>query len=235
MESSAFMNLPRVAGRLTAELIGRSPQGLNACDEYELELRGHKIAAIENLGATQNQFDAIDLSDNEVVKLEGFPRLPRLHTLTLCNNRIARVGKGLGEQLPNLSCLVLTNNRVAGLADLDALAPCAKLAHLSLLGNPVTRQPDYRLYAAHALPNLKVLDFKKIKREEREAALAKFGGEGGARAASEARAGARRPTLARRRSGWRRTGRRRLRKRGPRRSSYSRSGRRSRTRRRWRR
>ena len=101
MESSAFMNLPRVAGRLTAELIGRSPQGLNACDEYELELRGHKIAAIENLGATQNQFDAIDLSDNEVVKLEGFPRLPRLHTLTLCNNRIARVGKGLGEQLPN--------------------------------------------------------------------------------------------------------------------------------------
>ena len=63
---------PRVAGRLTAELIGRSPQGLNACDEYELELRGHKIAAIENLGATQNQFDAIDLSDNEVVKLEGF-------------------------------------------------------------------------------------------------------------------------------------------------------------------
>ena len=188
MESSAFMNLPRVAGRLTAELIGRSPQGLNACDEYELELRGHKIAAIENLGATQNQFDAIDLSDNEVVKLEGFPRLPRLHTLTLCNNRIARVGKGLGEQLPNLSCLVLTNNRVAGLADLDALAPCAKLAHLSLLGNPVTRQPDYRLYAAHALPNLKVLDFKKIKREEREAALAKFGGEGGARAASEARA-----------------------------------------------
>ena len=125
------MNLPRVAGRLTAKLIGRSPQGLNACDEYELELRGHKIAAIENLGATQNQFDAIDLSDNEVVKLEGFPRLPRLHTLTLCNNRIARVGKGLGEQLPNLSCLVLTNNRVAGLADLDALAPCAKLAHLT--------------------------------------------------------------------------------------------------------
>eukprot|EP00976_Prorocentrum_cordatum_P065089 1177767-Prorocentrum_minimum.AAC.3 len=44
----------------------------------------------------QNQFDCIDLSDNEIGKLEGFPRLPRVKTLLLNNNRIARIGEDLG-------------------------------------------------------------------------------------------------------------------------------------------
>ena len=188
MESQqAFTSLPRLAGRLTAELIGRSPQGLNACDEYELELRGHKIAAIENLGATQNQFDSIDLSDNEIVKLEGFPPLPRLHTLVLCNNRIARVSKGLEAQLPALRSVVLTNNRLGSLADLDPLVGLPRLTHLSLVGNPVTRLPEYRLYAVHVLKHLKVLDFRKVKQTERDAAAAKFGGADGEKAAAAAR------------------------------------------------
>mmetsp|Transcript_42242 Transcript_42242/g.100205 ORF Transcript_42242/g.100205 Transcript_42242/m.100205 type:complete len:104 (+) Transcript_42242:234-545(+) len=44
---------PRLAGRLTAELILRSPQYMNCCKMYEIELRGNKIAEIENLGATE--------------------------------------------------------------------------------------------------------------------------------------------------------------------------------------
>ena len=47
----------------------------------------------------QNLFDAIDLSDNEIVKLEGFPLLKRLTTLLLANNRIARISPLLGSEL----------------------------------------------------------------------------------------------------------------------------------------
>ena len=43
----------------------------------------------------QNQFDSIDLSDNAVLILEGFPKLPRLKSLYLNNNRIIRVGRNL--------------------------------------------------------------------------------------------------------------------------------------------
>ena len=43
----------------------------------------------------QNQFDSIDLSDNNVIILEGFPKLPRLKTLILNNNRITRVSRHL--------------------------------------------------------------------------------------------------------------------------------------------
>lgn len=51
-------------------------------------LTGYKIPVLENLGATLDQFDTIDFSDNEVRKLDGFPLLRRLKTLLMNNNRI---------------------------------------------------------------------------------------------------------------------------------------------------
>ena len=39
-EREAFLSLPRLAGRLTAELIMRSPQGLDPCQDYAIDLRG---------------------------------------------------------------------------------------------------------------------------------------------------------------------------------------------------
>ena len=127
---------PRVLGRLTQELILRSPQYMNCVKQYEIDLRANRITTIENLGGTevrrgggrlggmgggggrgggraltqppllppallvrvrppQNQFDSIDLSDNAIVRLEGFPKLPRLKVLHLNNNRVARVGRHL--------------------------------------------------------------------------------------------------------------------------------------------
>lgn len=46
----------------------------------------------------QNQFDSIDLTDNAIVRLDGFSKLPRLKMLLLSNNRIARIARGLEGQ-----------------------------------------------------------------------------------------------------------------------------------------
>jgi len=151
--------------RLTADLIWKSPHFFNAIKERELDLRGNKIAVIENLGATEDQFDTIDLSDNEIVKLENFPYLNRLGTLLVNNNRITRINPNLGEFLPKLHTLVLTNNRLTNLAEIDPLASLPKLQFLSLLDNTVTKQPDYRLYVIHKLKHLRLLDFKKVKQQ----------------------------------------------------------------------
>jgi len=56
---------------------------MNPVKDYELDLRGYKVPVIENLGATLDQFDTIDLTDNEIRKLDGFPLLNRLSTLLL--------------------------------------------------------------------------------------------------------------------------------------------------------
>ncbi|CAK7335987.1 unnamed protein product [Dovyalis caffra] len=153
--------------RLTADLIWKSPHFFNAIKERELDLRGNKIPVIENLGATEDQFDTIDLSDNEIVKLENMPYLNRLGTLIINNNRITRINPNIGEYLPKLHTLVLTNNRLVNLAEIDPLVSLPKLQFLSLLDNNITKKPNYRLYVIHKLKSLRVLDFKKVKVKER--------------------------------------------------------------------
>ncbi|CAM9664985.1 unnamed protein product, partial [Phaeothamnion confervicola] len=85
---------------LTADVIMRARASVNPCQERELDLRGYKIATIENLGVTQDQFDVMDFSDNEIKKVDNFPRYKRLSTLLLSNNHVSRIGPELGRQLP---------------------------------------------------------------------------------------------------------------------------------------
>lgn len=165
--------------KLTADLVYMSPQFTNTLKDREIDMRGNKIGAIENLGATLDQFDAIDFSDNDIRKLDGFPLLKRLKTLYLSNNRIIRISHGLEEAIPNLEELILSNNLLAELGDLDALSNLRKLTRLSLLRNPVASLRHYRLYVINRLPGLRTLDFQKVKPAEREEAAALFAGAEG--------------------------------------------------------
>ncbi|XP_047515096.1 U2 small nuclear ribonucleoprotein A' [Pieris napi] len=156
--------------KLTIELIQSSMQYMNPCRDRELDLRGYKIPQIENMGATLDQFDTIDYSENDIRKLDGFPLLKRLKCMFFNNNRIVRIGENLEQYLPNLDTLILTNNNIAELGDLDPLASLSKLKTLSLMHNPVANKQHYRAYIAYKLPGLKLLDFRKIKQKEREEA-----------------------------------------------------------------
>jgi len=156
--------------RITPDLVAGSPQFTNPVHDREIKLRAYKIPAIENLGATQDQFDTIDLSDNEIRKLENFPLLKRLKTLLLSNNLIFRIGDDLKDSLPNVHTIMLANNSLLNLSDLKPFANLAALRRLVLSDNNVTKQPNYRLYVINLLPELLVLDFKKVKPAEREAA-----------------------------------------------------------------
>jgi len=177
--------------RLTADLIENANVYVNPLHQYEIDLRASKIPRIENLGITQDQFESIDLSDNDIIKLENFPVMLRLRTLLLSNNRISRIATETvptpGEALPGLESLVLTNNRFTILPELDALAQFKSLKYLSLLGNEVTKRKNYRLYVIHLMPNLKVLDFVRVKSKDRKAAESLFQSEEGKALQSEAR------------------------------------------------
>jgi U2 small nuclear ribonucleoprotein A' len=80
--------------------------------------------------------------------------------------------------------LVLNYNRVkprqiSSLREIDHLAAFQYLKRLSLVGNLVTKLPDYRLYVIHTLPHLMFLDFQRIRlavtpTQERQAAARLF-------------------------------------------------------------
>ncbi|XP_077301366.1 small nuclear ribonucleoprotein polypeptide A'-like U2A [Arctopsyche grandis] len=160
--------------KLTAELVQQSLQYTNPCKDRELDLRGYKIPQIENMGATSDQFDCIDLSENDIRKLDGFPLLKRLKCLLLNNNRIVRISENLEQYIPSIESLILTGNQMQELGDLDPLTTLTNLKTLSLLQNPVTYKTHYRQYVAYKFPELRLLDFKKIKQKEREEANALF-------------------------------------------------------------
>lgn len=98
--------------KITADLISRSAQYLNPVKEFQLDLRGYKITAIENLIATNDQFGCIDLTDNSITKVDLLPKLNRLRAIMVINNRISKVEPNFAKYCPYLESLVLTNNKV---------------------------------------------------------------------------------------------------------------------------
>ncbi|KAK0560431.1 U2 snRNP complex subunit [Tilletia horrida] len=160
--------------KLSPELIAASPSTINTLKERELVLRGHKIPAIENLGVTKDQNDALDLTDNDIRSLSGFPLLKRLASLSAANNLISRIDPRLAHSLPCLESLVLTNNQISELGELVALSKFPYLTYVSLLGNPVAREKHYRDWVIWKCPKVRVLDFKRIKDKERQLAKSIF-------------------------------------------------------------
>lgn len=137
-------------------------------------LLGYKIPQIENMGASLDQFDTVDFSDNDIRRLGNFPFLARLKCLLLNNNRITRISDDLNDTLPNLESIILTGNNLQELSDVEPLAKLPKLESVSLLTNPIATKQNYREYVIFKLPTLRLLDFKKIKQKERLEANALF-------------------------------------------------------------
>ncbi|KAI5861923.1 L domain-like protein [Durotheca rogersii] len=160
--------------RLTAELLQNSPSWLNALKERELELRGHRIPTIENLGVAGPQ-DAIDFVDNDIQVLGNFPLSPRIQSLLLQRNRIASVQPTLANSIPNLTTLQLESNNLNELADLDPLGTFPRLTHLVLRDNPVTKKDHYRYWVLWRCPSVRFLDYEKVKEAERKRARELFG------------------------------------------------------------
>jgi len=160
--------------KLTPELIAQSPSYINPLKDRQLDLRGHKIPAIENLGVTKDQHDTIDLTDNSITQLSNLPLSPRLRTLLLANNSIHSIHPAIATAAPNLRTLIFTNNAFAELGDLEVLGKCRHLEYLSLLGCPVREKKWYRSWVIHVCKSLRVLDFERIKEKERKQAATLF-------------------------------------------------------------
>lgn len=164
--------------RLTADLLFNAPSYLNPLSQRELDLRGHKIPAIENLGITKDTNDAIDFTDNDIRQLGNFPKLLRLRTLLCARNRINTISSALVDTVPNLEVLVLTGNALSELTDLDPLARFPRLQTFVGVDNPVARTNTYyRPWMIWRCKALRHLDYKRVLQRERTAAEELFGTE----------------------------------------------------------
>ncbi|KAJ3069752.1 U2 small nuclear ribonucleoprotein A' [Podochytrium sp. JEL0797] len=162
--------------KLDFDVLSNATQFVDPLKERCLDLRSLKIPRIENIAITKDLNDTIDLTDNDLTAVDNFPPMPRLKTLFLSNNRISSIAADTPKQLPNLANLILSNNAIAELGDLSVLGKFKNLVRVALLGNPVTTKLNYREWVIFMCPNVRVVDFRKVKDVEREAAKALFSG-----------------------------------------------------------
>jgi U2 small nuclear ribonucleoprotein A' len=128
--------------RLSAEVFAAAEQRQNPVGERELVLRGLSIPAIEHLQITRDAFDAIDFTDNRIVRIDNFPRMLRLSNLMLSGNVVESIDPAnLRKNVPNVNTLILSHNRVSTLHEVANIGEaCPKLEFLCLRDNPVTRK-----------------------------------------------------------------------------------------------
>jgi U2 small nuclear ribonucleoprotein A' len=154
--------------KLTVELIDASWDYCNTIKDRELDLRSNHIPMLQNVSATKDQHHTLDLTDNDIYLLGGFPRMIRLQMLLIANNNIDRIEVGIGKQLPRLEYLQLAGNNLEKLEDLDPLAELKNLKVLCLLGNPVCLLKGYREAVAIRIPQLQVLDWQPVMGTSKE-------------------------------------------------------------------
>ncbi|XP_024901720.1 leucine-rich repeat and guanylate kinase domain-containing protein isoform X2 [Pteropus alecto] len=145
--------------------------GLELCSSLtHLSLAKNKITAINGLGVLPIKI--LCLSHNQIEKITGLDQLQALQILDLSHNQIISF-QGL-ENHDFLEVINLEDNKIAELGEIEYIENLPLLRVLNLLRNPIQEKSEYWLFVIFMLLRLTELDQKKIKVEEKVAAVNKY-------------------------------------------------------------
>ncbi|CAH8468475.1 unnamed protein product [Dicrocoelium dendriticum] len=137
----------------------------------KLQLDNNIIEKIEHLDKLIN-LTWLDLSFNRIEKIENLDNLVKLEDLSLFNNKISKL-EGL-ESLKKLKFLSLGRNRLDDLEEVIYLRQFENLQSLTLEGNPLTNDQNYRQYVCAFLSELQYLDYQRILDDMRHNAYMQY-------------------------------------------------------------
>ncbi|XP_056429154.1 leucine-rich repeat and guanylate kinase domain-containing protein [Hyla sarda] len=145
--------------------------GLEKCTSLKhLNLAHNNIHTISGFGNLPIR--TLSLASNQIKNISGLENLNSLQTLDLSSNQITSL-EGL-EGLEFLQTLNLQDNEICQISEIAFIEELPLLHILNLLKNPVQEQAEYWLSVLFMLPRLTGLDEKKIRVEEKVAAVNKY-------------------------------------------------------------
>lgn len=143
-----------------------------------LDFSFHDISAIPELLNFLNKdsprSSAIRLSNNHITNLKGLTETfgmvlapsEQVLWIDLSFNKLNSLDEVV-QSYPNLRVLYLHGNAIENLSKLDKLSNLKELRNLTLHGNPVADDPNYKFFILSRLPKLKHLDFSAITKQDR--------------------------------------------------------------------
>jgi Leucine-rich repeat (LRR) protein len=137
----------------------------------KLALSNNVITQIENLDALVNLED-LDLSFNCIKRIENLENLRRLKALNLHRNLITTI-ENLDAQL-RLEVLIVSSCGLKSIENLKYLRRFVRLRGVCFDGNPMTEDLNYRSFLLAFVPQLISLDYKRIPKNDKEAAAEEY-------------------------------------------------------------
>ncbi|XP_055979951.1 leucine-rich repeat and guanylate kinase domain-containing protein [Sorex fumeus] len=145
--------------------------GLEQCISLtHLSLAKNRITTISGLYTLPIR--VLCLSYNQIEKISGLDELRALHVLDLSHNQISSL-QGL-ENHEFLEIINLEDNKISELGEIEYIEHLPLLRVLNFLKNPIQEKTDYWLFIIFMLLRLTELDQKKIKVEDKVAAVNKY-------------------------------------------------------------
>ncbi|XP_004398032.1 PREDICTED: leucine-rich repeat and guanylate kinase domain-containing protein [Odobenus rosmarus divergens] len=145
--------------------------GLELCSGLTyLSLAKNKITSINGLGMLPIKI--LCLSNNQIEKITGLEDLKALQILDLSHNQISSL-QGL-ENHDLLEVINLEDNKIAELGEMEYIENLPLLRVLNFLRNPIQEKSEYWFFVIFTLLRLTELDQKKIKVEEKVAAVNRY-------------------------------------------------------------
>jgi len=102
----------------------------------------------------------LDLSFNKIRTIQGLRTLTELEDLTLFSNKITTIEEL--EYCPKLKCLSIGNNKIDTLDQIVRFRQLPELRMLTLSGNPICGEADYKMTVLAYVSNLKYLDYTVV-------------------------------------------------------------------------
>ncbi|XP_013974641.2 leucine-rich repeat and guanylate kinase domain-containing protein isoform X5 [Canis lupus familiaris] len=145
--------------------------GLELCSGLtHLSLAKNRITTINGLGILPIKI--LCLSNNQIEKITGLEDLKALQIVDLSHNQISSL-QGL-ENHDFLEVINLEDNKIAELGEIEYIENLPLLRVLNFLRNPIQEKAEYWFFVIFMLLRLTELDQKKIKVEEKVAAVNRY-------------------------------------------------------------
>eukprot|EP00931_Biecheleriopsis_adriatica_P120398 TRINITY_DN95521_c0_g1_i1.p1 TRINITY_DN95521_c0_g1~~TRINITY_DN95521_c0_g1_i1.p1 ORF type:complete len:233 (-),score=60.69 TRINITY_DN95521_c0_g1_i1:20-718(-) len=152
---------------LTAEYIKHATGEFDEESVFQAILTNKSINRIESSFSRCCNLRWLDLSSNQIIRMENLEGLPNLVSVDLSFNKLTKVLELDG--MPVLERLMLKANPIARVDDLEGLKSGRRLQHLAFQNVdgsdacPVCQLPEYARSVKQMCPDLVALDSKRLR------------------------------------------------------------------------